>query len=242
MARLAKITMSKTTTSLGSSAKKRTRAPVKKVAASSNGTRTGDGWQAEKSAMTRKAILEAAVRCLVKEGYNKTTTAMIASEAGVSRGAIMHHFSARAEVIKVVIAFLHERRLDEYRQLMGEKNIAKKITRADVRRSVEAAWEYHNLPSFVAYQELVSAARTDDELGEVIEEFEKDFEKQFLLTAKTVFPQWRGVKSLQAAHDLVHFAMHGMATTYRCSKRKKRAESIIDLVTDQLVSIYKLES
>jgi hypothetical protein len=33
-----------------------------------------------------------------------------------------------------------------------------------------------------------------------------------------------------------------MATTYRCSKRKKRAESIIDLVTDQLVSIYKLES
>jgi AcrR family transcriptional regulator len=234
--------MSKTTTSLGSSAKKRTRAPVKKVAGSSNGTRTGDGWQAEKSAMTRKAILEAAVRCLVKEGYNKTTTAMIASEAGVSRGAMMHHFSARAEVIKVVIAFLHERRLDEYRQLMGEKNIAKKITRADVRRSVEAAWEYHNLPSFVAYQELVSAARTDDELGEVIEEFEKDFEKQFLLTAKTVFPQWRGVKSLQAAHDLVHFAMHGMATTYRCSKRKKRAESIIDLVTDQLVSIYKLES
>ena len=99
---------------------------MKKVAASSNGTRTGDGWQAEKSAMTRKAILEAAVRCLVKEGYNKTTTAMIASEAGVSRGAMMHHFSARAEVIKVVIAFLHERRLDEYRQLMGEKNIAKK--------------------------------------------------------------------------------------------------------------------
>ncbi|MDG1066674.1 MAG: TetR/AcrR family transcriptional regulator [Luminiphilus sp.] len=235
--------MSKTTNSLGSSAIKRTKASLKKkIPAASNGTRTGDGWQAEKSAMTRRAILEAAVRCLVQEGYNKTTTAMIASEAGVSRGAMMHHFSARAEVIKVVIAFLHERRLDEYRQLMGEKNIAKKITRADVRRSVEAAWEYHNLPSFVAYQELVSAARTDDELGEVIEEFEKDFEKQFLLTAKTVFPQWRGVKSLQAAHDLVHFAMHGMATTYRCSKRKKRAESIIDLVTDQLVSIYKLET
>ncbi len=235
--------MSKATNSLSSGAAKRASASAKKkTPASSNGSRAGDGWQAEKSALTRKAILEAAVRCLVDEGYNKTTTAMIAAEAGVSRGAMMHHFSARAEVVKVVIAFLHERRLDEYRQLMGEKNISKNITRADVRRSVEAAWEYHNLPSFVAYQELVSAARTDPELGEVIEEFEKEFEKQFLLTAKTVFPQWRGVKSLQAAHDLVHFAMHGMATTYRCSNRKKRAERIIDLVTDQLVSIYKLES
>ena len=235
--------MNKTTISPSSSVSKKAKlSAAKRKSVAQNGARAGDGWQAEKSALTRKAILEAAVRCLVNEGYNKTTTAMIAAEAGVSRGAMMHHFSARAEVIKVVIAFLHERRLEEYRQLMGEKNISQKITRADVRRSVEAAWEYHNLPSFVAYQELVSAARTDGELGEVIEEFEKDFEKQFLLTAKTVFPQWRGVKSLQAAHDLVHFAMHGMATTYRCSKRKKRAESIIDLVTDQLVSIYKLES
>ena len=184
--------MNKTTISPSSSVSKKTKvSPAKRKSAAQNGARAGDGWQAEKSALTRKAILEAAVRCLVNEGYNKTTTAMIAAEAGVSRGAMMHHFSARAEVIKVVIAFLHERRLEEYRQLMGEKNISQKITRADVRRSVEAAWEYHNLPSFVAYQELVSAARTDGELGEVIEEFEKDFEKQFLLTAKTVFPQDR---------------------------------------------------
>ena len=49
--------------------------------------RVGDGWQAEKSALTRQAILEAAVRCFVEHGYANTTTAMISDEASVSRGA-----------------------------------------------------------------------------------------------------------------------------------------------------------
>ncbi len=238
--------MTETTRSqVGASAKRggaKGKAPSKKIRAGANGARSSDGWQAEKSALTRKAILEGAVRCFVREGYTKTTTAMIAAEAGVSRGAMMHHFSARAEVMKAVIAHLHQQRLEEYRQLMAENDIPEQITREDIRRSVEAAWTYHNLPSFVAYQELQSAARTDEELGEVIDASEKEFEKQFLRTAKTVFPQWRSVRSFQAAHDLVHFVMHGMATTYRSSNRKKRAEHIIDLVTDQLVEIYKLEA
>jgi hypothetical protein len=45
-------------------------------------TSTGAGWQAEKSALTRQAILEAAVRCFVQHGYTNTTTAMIAEEGG----------------------------------------------------------------------------------------------------------------------------------------------------------------
>ena len=221
---------------------KKTKVKTAKAKTVGNGVRTGDGWQAEKSALTRKAILEGAVRCFVRDGYTKTTTAMIAAEAGVSRGAMMHHFSARAEVMKAVVAYLHERRLDEYRELMTASDISENITREDIRRSVKAAWAYHNLPTFVAYQELQSAARTDEELGEVIGEFEKEFEKQFLSTAKTVFPQWRSIRSFQAAHDLVHFVMRGMATTHRSSNSKNRAERIIDLVTDQLVEIYELES
>ena len=204
--------------------------------------RNGDGWQAEKSAMTRKAILEAAIRCFVNEGYTKTTTAMIAAEAGVSRGAMMHHFPSRSAVMKAVVAYLHERRLEEYRDLMANIDTPdQQLTRANIRRSVQAAWDYVNLPSFVAYQELLAAARTEPELGEVIGEVECDFERQFLRTVKAVFPHWKGVKSLQAAHDLVQFVMNGMAVSYRFNNRKKRADRIIELVTDQLVNIYEIE-
>ena len=56
---------------------KKAKAKTSKAKTVGNGVRTGDGWQAEKSALTRKAILEGAVRCFVREGYTKTTTAMI---------------------------------------------------------------------------------------------------------------------------------------------------------------------
>ena len=212
---------------------------VKKAAAA----RTGDGWQAEKSALTRSAILEAAIRCFVERGYTNTTTAMIAETAGVSRGAMMHHFPSRSEVIKAVVAYLHARRLNEYRSLMTNIDTPdQQLTRADIRKSVAAAWEYVNLPSFVAYQELLSAARTDAELGEVIAEVERDFEREFLRTVKAVFPHWKKVKALQGAHDLVQFVMSGMANSYRSTNRKKRAERVIDIVTDTLVGIYEIEA
>lgn len=216
----------------GSSTKKNT----------SSKSNEGVGWQAEKSAITRRAILEAAIRCFVEQGYTKTTTAMIAAEAGVSRGAMMHHFPSRFAVMQAVVVFLYERRLAEYAELMSNIDAPdKNLTRADIRLSVEAAWKYVNLPSFIAYQELLSAARTDPELGEVIDQVERDFERQFLRTVKSVFPHWKKVKSLQAAHDLVQFVMNGMAVSYRFSNRKKRAERVIDLVTDQLVTIYEIE-
>ena len=49
--------------------------------------RDDSGWQAHKSAMTREAILDAAVRCFIDIGYGGTTTARIAEAAGLSRGA-----------------------------------------------------------------------------------------------------------------------------------------------------------
>ena len=127
--------------------------------------RVGDGWQAEKSALTRQAILEAAVSCFVEHGYANTTTAMIADEASVSRGAMMHHFPSRSAVMNAVVGYLHVRRLNEYRALMTDIDSPDQtLTRAAIQVSVENAWTYVNLPSFIAYQELLLAARTHPEL------------------------------------------------------------------------------
>jgi hypothetical protein len=94
------------------------------------------------------------------------------------------------------------------------------------------------LPSFVAYQELLSAARTDQELAKAVGEVEQDFEREFLKTVRSVFPHWKQVKSLQAAHDLVQFVMQGMGVAYRSSHREQRARRMIETVTDHLERIY----
>ena len=201
--------------------------------------RIGEGWQAEKSALTRQAILEAAVCCFVEHGYANTTTAMIADEASVSRGAMMHHFPSRSAVMNAVVGYLHVRRLNEYRALMTDIDSPDRtVTRAEIRVSVETAWEYVNLPSFIAYQELLGAARTDPELAESVREVERDFEREFLKTVRSVFPHWKQVKSLQAAHDLVQFVMQGMGVAHHSSNREQRANRVIETVTDHLERIY----
>ena len=202
-------------------------------------TSIGAGWQAEKSALTRQAILEAAVRCFVQHGYTNTTTAMIAEEGNVSRGAMMHHFSSRSAVMKAVVGYLHVRRLNEYRQLMSDIDSPDQmLTRAAIRTSVETAWKYVNLPSFIAYQELLGAARTDPALASAVDEVERDFEREFLKTVRAVFPHWKQVKSLKAAHELVQFVMQGMGVAHRSPQREQRARRVIDTVTDYLETIY----
>ena len=149
--------------------------------------------------MTRLAILEATIKCLLELGYANTTTALIANYAGVSRGAMMHHFPSRMSVMRAVVDHLHQLRLQEYLELMADIDDPQStLTRQVIRESVEAAWQYVNLPSFLAYQELLSASRTDAELRQVIDPVEKDFEKQFLDTAKRCSPTgriWRDWKA-----------------------------------------------
>ncbi|MFV0276166.1 MAG: TetR/AcrR family transcriptional regulator [Parahaliea sp.] len=201
--------------------------------------RRGDGWQAEKSAITRAAILDAAVECLVERGYSRTTTALIAEYAGVSRGAMMHHFPSRIAVIRAVVDHLHEKRLREYRELMeGIDRPDEALTRDAIKKSVQSAWRYVNLPSFVAYQELLAAARTDPELNDVLERTEKDVEVLFLEAVRQVFPHWEGLGVLELANDLVQFCMRGMALSHMASQKQKRAKNMVDLITEQLHALY----
>lgn len=226
-----------------SAEKNGSRAPGRRSTKAPGAPRVGEGWQAEKSALTRQAILEAAVRCFVEHGYANTTTAMIAEEASVSRGAMMHHFPSRSAVMNAVVGYLHVRRLNEYRALMSDIDSPdQQLTRKAIKTSVESAWKYVNLPSFVAYQELLAAARTDKELAKAVGEVEQDFEREFLKTVRSVFPHWKQVKSLQAAHDLVQFVMQGMGVAHRSSHREQRARRVIETVTDHLERIYLTES
>jgi len=48
---------------------------------------------------TRNALCAATIRCLDKYGYAKTSTSRITQTAGVSRGALTHHFPSKEDLI-----------------------------------------------------------------------------------------------------------------------------------------------
>src|SRR5262245_17748562 len=62
--------------------------------------------QDERSAAPRALLLDATIACLVDVGYAATTTTLIAERAGVSRGAQMHHYKTKTELVAAAVEHL----------------------------------------------------------------------------------------------------------------------------------------
>jgi AcrR family transcriptional regulator len=53
----------------------------------------------DRSRATRQRLLETTIRCLATHGWEASTVGFIAAEAGISRGAVQHHFRTREALI-----------------------------------------------------------------------------------------------------------------------------------------------
>ncbi len=198
------------------------------------------GWQAKKSAMTRQAILEAAIQCIIDHGYAQTTTSLIAAHAAVSRGAMTHHFPSRSDVLTATIEYLHERRLQEYRALVEEFDISSKRTaREQIEAVVDVAWKFATLSSSIAYQEILMASRTDPELKRALEPLEKEFEEALLELVKGLFPRWEGREEIETAHDVATFLLTGMNLSHMRSRKKLRSKRVLAYLADSVEGLYR---
>ena len=77
-----------------------------------------------RSIATRTALLDAALETLAEKGYAATTTIETARRAGLSRGAQLHHFPTKAQLLTAAVDHLLVRRMDkpdvERRSLIAE--------------------------------------------------------------------------------------------------------------------------
>ena len=64
--------------------------------------------QADRSARSRSALLEAAARGLSRQGYGNLVLEDVAREAGYSRGALYHQFNGKEDLALAVIDWVNE--------------------------------------------------------------------------------------------------------------------------------------
>jgi len=141
--------------------------------------------QAERSATTQQALLDATIRCLVEEGYANTTTARVAELAGVSRGAHLHHFQTRSALVAAAVEHLRVRRAEE---LMAAAD-ALPSGPERVTQALDLLWRSYTSPLFQGALDLWSAGRTDAELRSHLVKIERDFDRQTMELARRLFPQ-----------------------------------------------------
>ncbi len=122
--------------------------------------------QAERSASTRGRLLDATLECLCDLGYARTTTPEIARRAGLSRGAQLHHFPTKAELVTRAVEHLFARRHGEFREAF-----ARVPAGADrYAAAIDLLWTMFSGPTFQAWLELAVASRTDPELHAAVQD------------------------------------------------------------------------
>lgn len=140
--------------------------------------------QAERSAATRDALLDATIASLVQDGYANTTTSRVAERAGVSRGAHLHHFQTRDALVAAAMERLAERR--------GAELLAAAEDLPDGRerlvQGLDLLWASYANPLFQAALDLWSHARTDPALRERLVPVERRLDRQTLEITKRLFP------------------------------------------------------
>jgi AcrR family transcriptional regulator len=65
--------------------------------------------QEERSEATRALLLTTAERLFARDGYAETATEELVAQAGVTRGALYHHFSDKRDLFRAVFIALEER-------------------------------------------------------------------------------------------------------------------------------------
>jgi AcrR family transcriptional regulator len=116
--------------------------------------------QVDRSTETRALLIRATTELLQTAGLSGTTTALIAKRAGLTTGALHHHFAAKDELLMAVLDQSSERvglRLDLQDHVTPEGAI-------EVTSLVEHLWEAYGDPEYWAVWEIIIGTRADTAL------------------------------------------------------------------------------
>ena len=74
----------------------------------------------ERSAAMRNKLLDATIESLFEVGYFQTSTVAVTERAGVSRGAMLHHFPSKADLIMAASQHIVELRRNIHADRLGK--------------------------------------------------------------------------------------------------------------------------
>ncbi len=176
----------------------------------------------------RQRLVDAAIARLHRVGYAATTTQLVMEEAGVSRGAMLHHFPTKVDLIIAVAeaAATHQNRYVRRRLGAIPPGMDRYLA------ITEATWEVMREPPAIALIEIVIASRSDPALGERFPAIAAEFEAS---QREGVWEMARelGVRDQDAIERMVRLhraAMRGLAIEMLFTGDRAAAEGGMELL------------
>ncbi|WP_280272467.1 TetR/AcrR family transcriptional regulator [Nocardia wallacei] len=159
--------------------------------------------QEQRSSEMRVRLLDATIDCLVEYGYAGTTTPRVVERAGVTRGAQVHHFGSKTDLVVAAISHLAQRRTDAAMRELGRF----RHEGDPVAAVLDFLWELHQGPLFIAAMELWVAGRVDRVLAAEMAKVEPFVNNAVLMAVAQLVPDEVDRKT---ARDFVYTAMDAL--------------------------------
>jgi len=106
---------------------------------------------AERTAQTRQRVIAAVVESIAEVGYQRTTATEIARRAGVTWGAVQHHFGDKDGILLVVLEASFER----FAQIVGDTPPKESDLEERVALFVDRSWEHFGSPHYRSTLEIL---------------------------------------------------------------------------------------
>jgi len=174
---------------------------------------------------SRARILQAAVECLVEEGFSGATTLAIQARAGVSRGRLLHHFPSREALLVAAAEHLAGERVRQTTERI-DTHLAEALTGADrIAPVVEFMWGTFHEPHFWAAIELWTAARTNRGIAEALLPEERRLGGVIRAGVDRMWgPELAGHPRYPQVRELLLTSMRGVALAYSFDRRDPRRD------------------
>ncbi|OXR41198.1 putative HTH-type transcriptional regulator [Nocardia cerradoensis] len=148
--------------------------------------------------------MDAAIGCLSERGYAAISQSLIAQRAGVTRGALHHHFPSFELLLTAAATRLAITRAAELDAAFGD------LCRdsASISQCLDRLWSVHHNPTYTAMIEIVVAARSHPALAEDLRFLQSSLQTD-LVAAQIYSSPW--ITRSRAAQQWAATALDGIA-------------------------------
>ena len=169
---------------------------------------------------TRERLLAATADCLAEQGYAGTSTMAICQRAQVSQGALFKHFPSKT----MLLVAAAERTLAEFVAAFRDAVPADSSPGDGLARAIASLWRIFCAARMRSIFELYLAARTDEELRQLLEPVLAEHGENLYREACRVFPIAAAREGFRDSVDLVIYAMQGAALGISVRTATERAD------------------
>lgn len=120
--------------------------------------------QEERSRQTQARVTQATIECILEKGIRATSTVDIARLAGVSRGALVHHYPSKTLLMQAALEDLLSREVESVRDMATQV----KAGELNFDNLLQALHEHFKGDLYMVTLEYLTNARTDPDIMKVL--------------------------------------------------------------------------